>query len=39
MPLAEREALRTMLRQRYDWCQIAARTAAVYRSVLDRRAL
>ena len=37
MPLAERQALRTMLRQRYDWSQIAARTAAVYRSVLDHR--
>jgi len=34
MPLAERQALRIMLRQRYDWHKIAARTAAVYRSLL-----
>ena len=34
MPLAERQALRIMLRQRYDWHKIAARTAALYRSLL-----
>jgi glycosyltransferase involved in cell wall biosynthesis len=34
MAPAERQALRAMLRQRYDWSRIAARTAAVYRSLL-----
>ena len=34
MPLAERQALRIMLRQRYDWHKIAARPAAVYRRLL-----
>jgi len=34
MAPAERQALRIMLRQRYDWHKIAARTAAVYRSLL-----
>jgi glycosyltransferase involved in cell wall biosynthesis len=33
MPPEERRALDAMLRRRYDWQQIAARTVGVYRRV------
>jgi hypothetical protein len=32
---AERRAIRDMLRSRYDWKDIAARTATVYRRLMQ----